>query len=254
MVKRQKPTSTFYSYSTKRSLRQEELSAYRRIIIATVLIILLIVGGYFLGVPLLANLGNNSQNIGNPQLTGQDKVAPAPPTINSLPNEVRTKTITITGSAESGATVTITVNDEESAKTLADKQGHYEGEVALAGGSNTISAQAKDAAGNQSRASTNISITYDATPPNISLLQELPQLATEPTLTVTGKTEPKAKVTINDRVAIVNNEGVFTTTIRLISGANTISIIATDAAGNQKKIERTVTLNNEQSSSSATPQ
>jgi len=245
--------NSFYSYSAKRSLRQEEIAAYRRIVIATVLVVGLIVGGYFLGVPLLANLGNpDGGQISS--LGSTDNIAPAAPQINSLPEQVSSKTVTLNGTAESGATVTTYVNEEEAFSTLADKEGFFEGDITLVGGENNIKAIAKDPAGNISRESKSLKVVYDANPPSLVLLQNIPSEVTDQELTINAKTEPGAKVTINDRLVIVNSDGVFSTTVQLKSGQNPISILSTDSAGNTNKIERQVTFKSgNQGSPSAQP-
>ena len=254
MATRKRTTNSFYSYSAKRNLRQEEVSAYRRITFATLLVIALIVGGYFLGVPLLANLGNGASDDQITPLGSTDSIAPAAPQISSLPDQTRTKSVNITGTAESGSTVTVLVNDEEAFSTLTDKEGLFSGEANLSGGENIVVATAKDPAGNESRKSKELSITYDATPPSLVLLQELPSQTSTPTITVSGKAEAGAKVTINQRVTVVNGDGVFNHTMQLNPGENRIEIVASDAAENTRRIERTVTYTGGQQASSSANQ
>src|SRR5690606_18008483 len=112
MAMRKRTANSFYSYSAKRSLRQEEVAAYRRIVLATIVIVGLIVGGYFLGVPLIANLGNSDgEQVSS--LGSTDNIAPAAPNLNSLPSQTNTSKLKISGSAESGSTVTVMLNEEE---------------------------------------------------------------------------------------------------------------------------------------------
>lgn len=238
--KKRSKSNSFYSYSAKRSLRQEEIAAYRRIALATLIVVALIVGGYFLGVPLLANLGNTNSNL-NQQLGTADNVAPAPPILNSVPNQTNQQPLRLTGSAESGATISVMINGEEKLSTIVDGQGLFEGEVELANGQNAMIATARDAAGNTSRESKEVIVVYDATPPSLVLLQNIPDTTDEATLTVSGKTEPGAKVAVNQRRSIVNSEGVFNSTINLEEGQNSIEIISTDAAGNENVIKRNIT-------------
>lgn len=235
-----KRTSSFYSYSSKRSLRQEEIAAYRRIALATIIVLAIIVGGFFLGVPILANLGNTGSNQ-NLQLGSTDSISPAPPTINSIPDHTNQGTISITGTAESGATIEVKVNDQEGFSTIVDGQGLFEGELTLTSGSNTIIAVATDAAGNQSQPSREIVTSYDATPPSLVLLANIPESTDTSPYTISAKTEPNAVATINERRAIVNADGIFSTSLTLKAGDNPISIIVTDQAGNQNSIKRSIT-------------
>ncbi len=251
MANRKRSTNSFYSYSAKRSLRQEEVSAYRRITLATLLVIALIVGGYFLGVPLLANLGNGSSDDQITPLGSADNVAPAAPRLNSQPDQVNTRSLNVSGTAESGSTVTVYINDKEAFSALTDKDGQFSGEAQLEGGKNTVTAIAQDAAGNKSRQSKSTEIVYDATPPSLVLLQEISSQTDKQELTVKGKTESSAKVTINQRQAVVASDGVFSQVIQLDSGENRIEIIAKDMADNSRKIERSITYSGESDETAA---
>lgn len=239
-------SSSFYSYSAKRSLRQEEVAAYRRIALATIIIVALLVGGYFLGIPLLARLGAGSTPIvtHNP-LGTTDNIPPTSPRLNSPPDISRTRTLQISGSAESGSTVSVVVNDREQLTALADKNGIFKGEISLVGGANSVVAVAKDSAGNKSRPSKAVSITYDAAPPKLlitSPAQEEISVANA-SITISGKTDATASVSINDRQVIVQPDGGFSMLVSLSPGINTITIISTDTAGNASNISRTVTYN-----------
>ena len=61
------------------------------------------------------------------------------------------------------------------------------------------------------------------------------------TLTVKGKTASDNSVTINDRLAVVGNDGSFTYTQTLGEGENTLHVVVTDPAGNQATEDRRVT-------------
>jgi hypothetical protein len=248
--------SSFYSYSAKRSLRQEEVAAYRRIALATVIIVALLVGGYFLGIPLLGRLGAGSSPIVTHSPVGTaDNIPPTSPRINDLPDISRTRTIAINGSAESGSTVNVLVNDREQLSTLTDKNGQFSGDISLTGGENTITATAKDSVGNKSRLSKAIVITYDASPPKLLITNPADNLTvTSANVTVTGKTDAAASVTVNDRQVIVQPDGQFSTSVTLVSGSNTIVIATTDSAGNTSKVSKTVLYSASQASESATPQ
>ena len=66
------------------------------------------------------------------------------------------------------------------------------------------------------------------------------------TLTITGTANDAngvATVTVNGS-AVTVTAGTFNTAVTLISGANTITVVATDTAGNQKSDTRTITYDN----------
>lgn len=250
-----KPASSFYSYSAKRSLRQEEIAAYKRIALATVLIVALLVGGYFVGIPLIGQIGSSTSIVSHNPLGTADNIPPTSPHIDGQADTSRVRTIDVTGSAEGGSTVSISVNTRPQASVLADKNGAFRAQITLSNGQNSITATAKDAVGNQSRVSSALLITYSAAPPKLLITSpdsdELTVAVSK--VTVSGTTAAEATITINDRQVIVQPDGSFTSQYSLSDGLNTLTIISTDAAGNTTKVVRSVTYTNPQASAAATP-
>lgn len=80
----------------------------------------------------------------------------------------------------------------------------------------------------------------DIIPPNLDI-QELPDPVYEKELPISGKTEPEAVVLINGNQVTVKEDGSFTYLLILNIGPNTITISATDKAGN--KNEKTWVVN-----------
>lgn len=252
------PASSFYSYSAKRSLSQEEIAAYRRIALATVTIVTLLVGGYFLGIPFLAQIGSSSTPIvtHNP-LGTSDNIPPTAPRLDNLPDSSRTRTLTISGSAESGSTVSVMVNGREQIATVTDKNGLFSGQISLTSGDNSISATAKDSVGNLSRTSRAISITYDAAPPKVLIISpdQDPSTVNTASVTVQGKTDASATVVVNSHQVIVESDGTFRSLVSLVIGSNILTITVSDSAGNTSTVTKTVVYTSStQSSSSATTQ
>jgi hypothetical protein len=58
--------------------------------------------------------------------------------------------------------------------------------------------------------------------------------------TLKGKTEPTAKVKINDKEITVSEDGSFTLDVDLIEGENKFVVIATDPAGNETKVTKII--------------
>ncbi len=234
---------SFYSFSARRNLRKEEVAAYKRIAIATIVVVGLLAAGYFWGVPLIAQMGGDSVNLSDKDKLGTtDNIPPTSPKLDTIPEFVRVRQLTIKGSAESGATVVLRNNDQELATFTADKDGLFQGEITLEAGLNTLSATAQDAAGNTSRATKSVTITFDATPPKLTLSSEPNSVVTTSRVTFKGKVESGSTVTINNRLTVLADDDSFESEINLSPGANTITIIATDQAGNINRISRTVTL------------
>lgn len=85
-----------------------------------------------------------------------------------------------------------------------------------------------------------LGLLFDLTPPSLEITAPLNGFSTEAAaVEVIGKTEKDAKISING-VGATNNEGTFTTTVNLHDGANSITVEATDKAGNKAVKDLTV--------------
>jgi len=117
-----------------------------------------------------------------------------------------------------------------------------------AAGSATFYAWAKDAAGNVSlakSATVTVTVAGDTTKPTLTISALADGAYTnKSTLNVSGiATDDNAlkSVTVNDQPVTVNADGSFSTALVLTAGANTITVVATDNAGNQQTDSRSVT-------------
>jgi Ca2+-binding RTX toxin-like protein len=186
--------------------------------------------------------------------TVSDDVAPVTGTVSNNGSSNDT-TLTITGSAEAGSTVTIyDTNGTTVLGTAVATGGTYTITTsALGQGAHTLTARATDAAGNQGTASTAFNVTIDTAAPNaptITTVSDDVATVTGPvndngtsndaTLTISGSAEAGSTVTIYDTDGTtvlgtaVATGGTYTiTTSTLSEGAHTLTAKATDAAGNQ---------------------
>ncbi len=106
----------------------------------------------------------------------------------------------------------------------------------LSEGNNTITVTAVDRAGNEAKQAV-VTVVLDTTPPTPPSLNPLLPITRNSPVTVTGSTEPGAKVEIlvNSTVqgsARANEKGDFSYKINLAEGNNAISAVASDASGN----------------------
>jgi len=105
-------------------------------------------------------------------------------------------------------------------------------------GSKTVYVVVKDASGQQSPVY-KVQVTLKTQPPVLSV--DLPADAvSSSSLTVKGKTDPKATVLVNGKQIKVGSDGTFSTNIELKDGTNLISVVATDQAGNEVRVSRAV--------------
>ncbi|MDH2289629.1 Ig-like domain-containing protein, partial [Cobetia sp. 10Alg 146] len=177
-----------------------------------------------------------------------DVTAPNTPTIASATDDVEAvtgtladgdstndATPTLTGSAEAGSTVTITHNGEVIATVTADTNGSwtYTPTTALTKGDQTFSVTATDAAGNESAASSEFTLTVDTTAPGA------PTLIESDGTTVSGTAEAGSDVVITNSdgqdvgSGIAEDDGSFSIVLDPAQeDGETLTATATDAAGN----------------------
>jgi hypothetical protein len=106
----------------------------------------------------------------------------------------------------------------------------------LAEGSNTITAAAVDRAGNQAKP-VSVTVVLKTTPPATPTLNPLPPVTRVSPVTVSGSTEPGAKVEVFSNSSVqgsvkADEKGVFTYKINLTEGNNAVSAVAYDTTGN----------------------
>jgi hypothetical protein len=106
----------------------------------------------------------------------------------------------------------------------------------LSEGTNSITVTAVDRAGNEAKPAV-VTVALDTTPPAPPTLDPLPPVSRTSPVTVTGTTEPGAKVEVFVNSSAhgtvrANEQGAFSFKINLSEGNNAISAVATDAPGN----------------------
>ncbi|MCE4226781.1 hemagglutinin [Methylobacterium sp. C25] len=180
-----------------------------------------------------------------------DTTAPTAPVIKAFTGPTNSTTPAITGTAEAGATVTISDNGGVIGTTVAGANGAFSftPTVALAAGNNSFTATARDAAGNVSGASAAVALTIDTTAPVAPVLAALTGPTNNTSPTITGTAEAGSTVTISENgtvlgtaVAGANGAFSFTPATALAAGANSFTATARDAAGNVSGASAAVAL------------
>jgi PKD repeat protein len=165
-------------------------------------------------------------------ITAPPQLAFTSPTQGALFN---TTTIQVAGTA--GSTVqTVTVNGV----TATLSGGTFSATIPVRAGVNILTAAGTDNKGNVGTAST--SVTVDLSPPIVSVLQPVNgSTVTTQQITVAGMVTDQVTgtvnsnnvtVTVNGQAAAVSNRSFLVSNLLLVPGANTLNIVATDAAGN----------------------
>jgi MYXO-CTERM domain-containing protein len=168
-----------------------------------------------------------------------DTMAPALAVIAPAADEtVTVSTPTISGTAEPGATVTVTVDGQVVGTATAGADGMWSiiPSAALAEGEREIVVVAADAAGNMSPPVT-VTITIDATPAApVAITSPVNNTQVDgPSLTVTGTGEPGATITVfvdNAQAGqtTVNPDGTWSVSVPVTAGQRTIRADQGDAS------------------------
>lgn len=211
-------------------------------------------------------INDTSTSLGSKlKLRVKEKVAPAisisaPTESQYLTNNKPTITWTVTdsGSGVKSDTIGITIDSGSKitsgiAKT-AITNGYkctYAISTALADGGHTIKVDAQDYDGNSATQRT-VNFTVDTVPPTLSVTSPANNLITNNSkVTVAGKTDDATSKPVTVTVKLnsgsaqavtIASDGSFSKQLTLVDGANTITIVATDAASKTTTVIRTVTL------------
>ena len=227
--------------SLSRQDRNEVLS-FLKVLGAIVALVAVI---YYVGINGLTHIGGFwAIFTGEKATVAGDTQAPPPPTFSPLNPYTKQKALTVAGYAEPSAEVKVLINGTEAGTTIAEAGGTFSfKDATLKEGKNVITATAKDLAGNESQKSAELIVTLDTKKPalTISSPKDGQKITGEKNqVKVAGKTEPGVTVKINSIQARVLGDGSFSTTLIISTGETKITVIATDKAGNQEKVEMTV--------------
>jgi len=167
-----------------------------------------------------------------------DTIPPPPPTFDNLPDATNKSSIEISGNSEEGSTVVISLNSTK-IEALTDNRGVFTTKINLTKGQNSLSALARDKSGNISQNTPVFQIVYDNEIPVIEISS--PSIGAnfygkkQQTVKIAGRTEPDADLTINDRIVLVNDDGIFSYDYQLNQGENNLNFKAVDKAGNENQ-------------------
>ena len=172
-----------------------------------------------------------------------------PPTVSfSLPANLSFLNLsptTVNGTVSDPA-ATVVIN---SITATVAPNGSFSAQVPLAEGPNIVTAAATSAGG--SAGTSSITVTLDTTPPHVTITSPPDQfVTTDASISVAGNVNDivvgtvnsqQATVRINNTDAAVANRTFLSTSVPLNLGANTISAVGTDRAGNSATTQITVT-------------
>jgi hypothetical protein len=143
--------------------------------------------------------------------------------------------IRVAGTVEAGAALSV-----HGLQIVPDGAGTWRVDLPLADGMHTIVVRAVDVAGNVATISR--TMTVDTVVPEITLTSPTATLTRASTAMVSGVvSDASAAVTVNGAPVTVGPSGDFSMTVALVEGPNAIVIAATDEAGNEAHVTKSVT-------------
>jgi len=218
----------------------------KKTVILGLLTVLLSASVLIFGFPLLIKfsilLGNDK--IKSSKEVEEKKMPPLAPRLVIPYEATNSGEIKISGFAEAKVTVELFRDDLSIGKTEVSENGDFVfDKVVLKDGSNGFYAQASTEKTGSGDDSKTILITLDKTPPELQLTNPSEESLSVDAMDfdIVGKTEKGASVSINNRIATVDNDGNFKLKWQLNTGKNELEVTSTDLAGNQTKKKVTIT-------------
>ncbi|HET6922541.1 MAG TPA: Ig-like domain-containing protein, partial [Anaeromyxobacteraceae bacterium] len=189
-----------------------------------------------------ADAAGNQSGTSSPLSFQVDRIPPAPPVLAPVASPTAADPVPVSGTAEPGATVTLFLDGGASpaASAQADGAGAFSAALAVAvDGTHQIAAIAADAAGNLGPFSNPVAFTVDRTAPASPALTSPAAGATVASgaVTVSGTAEPGSTVSVSldggaPVTVLAAGDGSFGVEVSAGQGSHTLSVTATDPAGN----------------------
>lgn len=163
----------------------------------------------------------------------------SPPSFVSLPKATKDKSITLEGFSNAGSTVKLFLNGPEKGEVLTGGDGKFVFEgIELIDGRNTIFAKAVASSGVESERSETHVITVDTKAPKIEITnpdsgETVKNL--DKRVLVTGEVSEKAKITVNEKLAVQRSDMSFEYLLGVSEGDVEVKVKAVDEAGNESE-------------------
>ncbi len=174
-----------------------------------------------------------------------EKILPPLPPRLVIPFEAtNSSVIRVGGVAEPETTVELLKNDVSVGKAEVDGKGEFTFlQVILENGDNVFVALVSKENGGSSELSRLVNVVYDNVAPELLMINPAEEASKVDAaeFNVVGKSEKGVSVTVNNRLAMVDDSGQFKIRFQLNAGKNDIEIIVSDLAGNETRKKIVIT-------------
>lgn len=215
---------------------------YSQLIFYFLVLILIIVFVSTIGLRLLLNTSVYVAQLLNRERqaktsSSEDLTYLASPQIYDIPTATNSALAAISGFAPSGNNLSVFVNGQKQ-KEVVSKDDSFETEINLKEEENSVFVELENAKTGEKRKSRTYKILYKSEKPMLEVISPTDGFETnELEIEVVGKTEKEVFVRINDLPVVVDSEGNFSYSVKLIEGENKITVEAIDIAGNVERRE-----------------
>lgn len=200
---------------------------------------------FAVGIPFLIKLSSTIAGFKKETVTNTNETQVVlEPFLDPLPVATFSARINVTGSANSGESVTLYVNGDKFNEKIVGKDGVFEfNNVPLDKGTNDVYAVSK-VVNKESQPSQKYKIVMETEPPTLTIdspVEGSNFKRENREIEIRGQTDSEATVSLNDRFVFVNPSGYFSEMYRLNDGENKLEFKATDPAGNVQTVSIKVT-------------
>ena len=233
-------------YSSRLEKKEDEEITKKTVVMGVLTIIVLVLVLIF-GLPFLVKVSvllGEAKNR-NSKAQTEKTVPPLPPRLLVNFEATNSAVINISGFSEAKTSVKLLKNDVSVGEVTASDTGDFVfSDVTLDDDENVFSAIATKENAGSSKISKVIKVFYDKVAPSLSMINPTEETLKVDTsdFDVIGQSEKGVNVTVNGRLAMVDDTGKFKIKFQLNAGKNDIEIIARDLAGNETRKKITITF------------
>jgi osmotically-inducible protein OsmY len=214
--------------------------AFQNVLLTVLGIVLVIILLIMFGTKLLVSFSLLAGKLSGgdaPVITKQSDSYIDPPLLDATFEATNSAQISISGSSTAKEKINLYVNGKLVDSTTAKSDNNFTfTNITLDDGNNSLKAKVVTEDNKQSDYSNEITVLKINKEPKLEISSpsnDQKFKKEESPIKVTGQTDPNVKVTVNDFWAIVDGSGKFTYSYTLKDGDNTITVVATDLAGNK---------------------
>jgi len=236
----------FKSKQRSRLNRKEDEEITKKTVVLGAITVLIFAIVIIFGLPLLIKLSvllGNAKSLSKND--NQEKVMPPlPPRLIVSFEATNSATLSLSGVAEANVEVELLKNEVSLGKQRVDDKGSFVFDnINLDKGENIFSALASTEKEGQSEFSKPVIVLYNDEPPSLNMINPSEDVVTVDSadFDIAGKSDKGVSVTVNGKLAMVDDDGMFKLKVQLSAGKNDLEIVIKNNAGNitRKSVEIT---------------